>query len=368
VAHPNYVAAALIILAWWGPILAQPFLPQKNGTYDPLISSDRQMSQQQVGDEDEQETLLYRDTGRSDINHNNNLADLPLVKNSQGEENVIGAMAMESMTNSFSQENATPDDDFVDDDEEVGYDTRQQQQQNYLSSSGSSDKNLMQMLSTPSAWMMLWSGTMLVGGGTVVTNNLGQMVEALGFSKVVVPATLALFSVAQSGGRVITGAISESALNYNTQWCCIDQGIPRPFFFVLASIAAVLSHTMLAMATEEVFFVLGVTLSGIAFGMIWPLMVLCVGEIYGTAHVGANYMFYDGVTSAAGTFLLSKIVAQHVYEAHIDPHSSEGNTTCIGHACFLQTHVVVVILSLTCIVTSAMLQYKTRDVYKKTSS
>jgi hypothetical protein len=345
-------------------MLAQPFLKQKVGICNLLISSDRQPTQQQVDDEDEQETLLLRrESGTSNSINNSNNVRSNHAKYSR-DENMIGGNAFESKFDSLSQSESTPVDDFVDEDEEVGYDTRQQQA-SHSSSSGSDDKNLIQMLSTPSAWLMLWSGIMLAGAGTVETNNLSQMVEALGFSKVVVPATLALFSVAQSGGRVITGAISESALTYNTRWCCIDKGVPRPFFFVVASIAAVLSHTMLATASDEAFFVLGVTLSGIAFGMIWPLMVLCVGEIYGTAHVGANYMFYDGVTSAAGTIFLSKLVAQRVYEEHIDPHSSEGSTTCIGQACFRQTHVVVVVLSLTCIVTSAMLQYKTRDVYSK---
>merc|ERR1712137_1282012 len=101
------------------------------------------------------------------------------------------------------------------------------------------------------------------------------MVESLGYSPVVTPAALALFSVAQSGGRIITGAVSEASLTYETRRCFIDKGIPRPFFFVAASILAMFSHTILAAATHQTYFVIGVTFSGVAFGMIWPLMVLC---------------------------------------------------------------------------------------------
>ncbi|KAG7359936.1 major facilitator superfamily transporter [Nitzschia inconspicua] len=350
-AHSNYFMALLILTAWWGPIVAQAFLPQKNDPRSPMALRTEQDSNDE---EDEEETLLNYDGDDGNTNDR--------INHSQSEMST--GIAMEPILPSRLE--AMSDDEFVDE-EEAEYDTPQQQQRHDSTFEPVNDKNLMQMLSTSSAWMMLWSATILAGGGTVETNNLGQMVESLGFSKVVVPATLALFSVAQSGGRVITGAISESALNYNTRRCCIDKGIPRPFFFVVASFAAVLSHAMLATATEEVYFVFGVTLSGIAFGMIWPLLVLCVGEIYGTAHVGANYMFYDGVTSAGGTFLLSKVVAQEVYEGHIDPNGSS-STTCYGQACFRETHVVIVILSLTCIVTSAMLQYKTRNVYNKTGS
>jgi hypothetical protein len=341
----NIFMAVLVLVAWWGPIIAQPFLPQKND-YNPLVSSDRIASEEQDDDVEEQETLLHSNS------ENGGKRALSRHRDSAG--NLDGEIAMETIPS--SSEESIPEEEFMDE-EEAANETRHD--------SSSSDKNLMEMLSTPSAWLMLWSGTILAGGGTVETNNLGQMVEALGFGKRVVPATLALFSVAQSGGRVITGAFSESALTSNTKSCCIDKGIPRPFWFVVASVAAAISHTILAVATEQFFFVVGVTLCGVAFGMMWPLLVLCVGEIYGTAHVGANYMFYDGVTSAAGTFLLSKVVAQKVYEEHIDPHSSEGNTTCIGEACFRQTHVFVVIVSLTSIVTSIMLQWKTRDVYNK---
>ena len=106
------------------------------------------------------------------------------------------------------------------------------------------------------------------------------------------------------------------------------------------------------------------------------MMVLIVGEIYGTAHVAANYMFYDGFSLAGGTFLLSKVVAQEVYENHIDSDShyysenndnNDGVTTCYGQQCFQQTHIVIALLSLTCVLTSVVMQYTTRHAYNKSS-
>jgi len=171
-------------------------------------------------------------------------------------------------------------------------------------------------------------------------------------------------------GRVLTGAISEASLSYETDRCLVQKGVPRPFYFIAASFLAILSHFVLAIATRQAFFVIGVTLAGLAFGMIWPLMVLCVGEIFGTAHVGANYMFYDGFTSAVGTFLLSKVVAQQVYEQHIDAYSSgnNDNVTCYGKECFQQTHFIIVLLSATCALVSVLLQYTTRNIYQKDSA
>jgi MFS family permease len=223
------------------------------------------------------------------------------------------------------------------------------------------NKNLVQLTRASSAWLLLWTTTILVGAGTVETNNMGVMVEALGLPPKVTSSSLALFSVAQALGRVATGAVSESALNWNTRRCMIDSGVPRPVFLVLASLVAFLSHFMLGLASRQFFFVLGSMLSGVAFGMVWPLMVLIVGEVFGTANAGANYMFYDGFSSAVGTLLLTKGLAQHVYEGHL----AGGSSTCQGQKCFQLTHLLVSVASLTCVVTSAGLVFASRNTYNK---
>jgi len=351
---PNYIMTVLLLFVWIAPIVSLLYLPQRSD-WVPEGSTDRaETDTDQVDDNTgyEQVTLL----NSNDVTGSN--------------ENASGNISLEPITSHHEEESVPEDEECSEEeDDEVGSGHGQEVRATTSSYSSIEDKNLFQMLQTPSAWMMLWVTTILAGGGTVETNNLGQMVESLGFSIVVTPATLALFSVAQSGGRIITGAASEAALNYETRRCCIDKGIPRPFFFVAASVLAIFAHTILAIATSQLFFVIGITLSGLAFGMIWPLMVLCVGEFFGTAHVGANYMFYDGFTSAAGTFLLSKVVAQQVYEEHIDPHSSENGdgVTCYGKECFQQTHIVIVLLSMTCVAVSILMQYKTRKFYSKSN-
>ena len=96
------------------------------------------------------------------------------------------------------------------------------------------------------------------------------------------------------------------------------------------------------------------------------MMVLITGEVFGTRHVGANYMFFDGFSSAAGTLLLSKFVAQEVYDEHITEHGDdtgmESSFQCIGRDCFAMSHMIVSLLSLTCVVSSLFL-VRTRDVY-----
>lgn len=337
---PNYIMTGLLLFAWIAPIVSLLYLPQRSVREG-----------EQVGDN----SVQYEEVALSDESY-----DVMASGESDNDDSNIGDISLEPIPTQ-DQESLPSDEEIVNEAVEGGA--------RLATIEGRPDKNLYQMLRTPSAWMMLWTTTILVGAGTVETNNLGQMVESLGFSNVVTPATLALFSVAQAGGRIITGAASEAALTFETRRCCIDKGVPRPFFFVASSIATIIAHTILAVATDQFFFVIGITLSGAAFGMVWPLMVLCVGEFFGTAHMGANYMFYDGFTSAAGTFVLSKVVAQKIYEENIDPQGN-GNSdgvTCYGKKCFQQTHIVIVLLSLTCVAASLLMQFKTRNVYGNTN-
>ena len=103
------------------------------------------------------------------------------------------------------------------------------------------------------------------------------MTEALGFDSDITPASLALFSASQGASRVVTGSISESALTWNVPIFCNcfagKRGVARPAFLVLASLVSALAHFTLAVASTQRAFAFGVTLSGWAFGMTWPMMV-----------------------------------------------------------------------------------------------
>lgn len=337
----------LLLSIWLGPIFYLLFLPRQRREYSDgvvLIADDDSLSEV-VGDEA------------------NKFADTSELNGIEKE-----AEASDALGERIERQ---PSD--INDDEERGLlaadgidsENRDESSSNH-SEEPNSNMNLFNMIQTPSALLMLWTTTILVGAGTVETNNMGQMVESLGFPKAVTSASLALFSVAQAGGRVFTGALSESALNWNTKSFGIDNGVPRPFFLVAASVVGFVAHFLLGLAKSEVVFVIGATLAGAAFGMVWPLMVLITGEVFGTANVGANYMFFDGFTSAAGTLLMTKIIAQDIYDQHIDPNADNKNT-CLGMACFQDTHMIVAGFSLTCIATSVAMMYTSRHVYNRSS-
>ena len=194
-------------------------------------------------------------------------------------------------------------------------------------------------------------------------DKMGEMVESLGFPDAVSPATVAIFSVSQAAARIITGIVSEAALKWNTRSFGLERGVPRPFFLVIASAIAFFSHMILAGATSQWTFVFACTLSGLAFGMAWPLMVLICGDVFGTRHAGANYMMYDGSTKALGTIFLSQYVAGNVYEAHVDRDVDA--FSCYGPSCFRETHLTVAALALTGVVASLTLMHTSRHAYDR---
>ena len=223
------------------------------------------------------------------------------------------------------------------------------------------EKNLVEMLETPMALVMLWTCTLLVGAGTLETNHMGGMARSLGLPKAVTPACLALFSVAQSGARVVTGALSDAALTMRIGGFGIPRGIPRPYFLLVSATLTAIAQYILATTSRQAGFVIGAIMSGIAFGMVWPLMVLIVGEIFGNRNLAGNYMFFDGFTCAAGTLFLSKLVAQAVYVKHIDEDIDPNN--CYGTECFEWTHRAATFFALSCVVTSMALIHLSRRFY-----
>ena len=72
-----------------------------------------------------------------------------------------------------------------------------------------------------------------------------------------------------------------------------------------------------------------------------------------------------GFTSAAGSLLLSKFIAQEVYESHIDRHDDPDNVTCLGSGCFSTTHAICAALSAVCIFTSLCTMATTRRIYNQ---
>lgn len=359
------VKILLVLAIWFGPILSILFLPRKR-----CIS--RKESSEIISEQAPLLTSGHEVRARSK-SHSLSSLDSPADEevDEQEEENGArvgrwGAAKEEEKRRGLASTESSH-----------SQSQQSEQRQKNLDEVDFQDKNLnlVEMLQTGPAWVMLWITLVIVGSGTAKTNAMGQMCESLGFPDSVTPATLAIFSVAQAASRISTGIVSEIALQWKSPFpACITGtrdhqrgGVPRPIFLVIASCVALVAHVVLATTTGLVSFVIGCTISAIAFGMAWPLMVLIVGDVFGVEHHGANYMFYDGVTKALGTLLLSEYLSGSVYEAHasfqVVDDDSGSFATCLGPSCFRTTNITIAALAATCILASLILCYQTRHAY-----
>jgi Major Facilitator Superfamily len=370
---PNYGMGLILIVIWLGPIGVLQYLPRRKQPYtDGAVSPRRPTTVGSEGIAGFDKTVRRRkigsrhegsgaDTSQSPSRSTGRSIPIRSLTRSLSGKSLSTSSALEEKRGLLVQSISLEALEDFDKDEAKQHVNEVQRPNN----EPEQNLNMLQMLQTPTAWLMLWTTTILVGAGTVVTNSVGQMVQALGLDSKVTAASLAFFSVSQAAARVLTGSLSESALGWNTRMCCIDSGVPRPFFLLVASLVGFVAHLLLGFAQSEIAFVIGAALAGAAFGMVWPLMVLISAEVFGVAGAGQNYMFYDGVSSAAGTLLLTKFVAQDVYEYNMD--RSSGSQTCIGMACYQATHLIVAGLSLTCVLSSAAMMYTSRHIYNKAS-
>ena len=93
----------------------------------------------------------------------------------------------------------------------------------------------------------------------------------------------------------------------------------------------------------------------IAFGSIWPHLVILCSELFGSRHLAANYMFYDGLCGATGTLLLANVLVGTFY-------SGSG---CSGPKCFGPTHAVIAALCVAGAAASGIIVYRSSGLYRQ---
>merc|ERR1711920_191904 len=162
-------------------------------------------------------------------------------------------------------------------------------------------------------WLLLVPATIIIGAGQLLTTNLNQIVYAVQFGSdgELVTSNVTLFSCAQSLSRLGAGILSD---------CLLSRGwsVPRPVLVILAASTMSVGHMLLWLAASiqsPVSMKMGTLLCGLAFGAIWPLMVVICSELFGSRRLSQNYMIFDGVAGALGTICFGKFLPAVFYNS-----------------------------------------------------
>jgi len=216
--------------------------------------------------------------------------------------------------------------------------------------------SLPQMLRTIDAWLLWWCGAVLFGGGLLLATNLSQILQSFGASTRLLPTLVTLFSNGNFLGRLVAMLISDTL---------VRRGLPRPWFVVAdcavaasAQLLFLLSSTLHG-AAQSFVLVVSSLLGGLAFGAIWPHLVVLTSELFGSANLATNYMFYDGTCAAVGIVVIGNLLPRAFYRP------AAGATDCLGAECFAPTFAVVAALSASACVCAVVLSCRSVELYRQ---
>ena len=210
--------------------------------------------------------------------------------------------------------------------------------------------SLLSMIQMRESYCILLCAMALFGCGTMITSNLAQMVKARNMSTVTKSMGVSIFSFAQALSRMVCGAGADVVL--------LNIRLPtwyaaRTMRLAEASLIMALGHFIIMVSSStEWIFLSGVGLTGIGFGALHPLLVVCTSELFGLKHHSKNYCFFDGWGSAVSSLLLGQVLVQYYYESH----TVNGDNDCYGTGCFQMPHIVA---SLTCLASACAAIYVT---------
>ena len=239
--------------------------------------------------------------------------------------------------------------------------------------------DLLAMVRTAEAWLLVFCGAVILGSGNVLATNMAQILESSGGAATLLPTLVTLFSTGNLLGRLLCNVPSDAM---------VRRGWPRPLFVgAIAALAAAAHLALLAAALvgtanrgtnvftswlehnavertiriQSALLQTGALAGGLAFGAMWPHFVVLASELFGSKHLATNYMFFDGLCGAVGTMLLANALPSAVY-THA---AGAGRRDCHGPMCFGPTHGIIAALCVAAIGASALIGCRSQTLYRQ---
>lgn len=193
----------------------------------------------------------------------------------------------------------------------------------------------------------------IIGNGLAFLNNIAQIVAALGVQADTTPVLVSLFGICSCLGRLIFGAVPESALHY---------GIPRPVFLVLNGIFVSSTFSGLYFCNSSTALQILTCCCGLCFGAQWSLLPSLTSDIFGLLSFASIYTVLQ-LFPALFSYLLGAVLVGELYQQALKKHGDPG-TTCIGRDCFQDSFLCMAVLGGVATVCSLILTLKTLKLYK----
>eukprot|EP01018_Ginkgo_biloba_P039355 Gb_04760 [translate_table: standard] len=215
-----------------------------------------------------------------------------------------------------------------------------------------------------------------VGSTLTAIDNMGQIGKALGYTPVNITTFVALISIWNFLGRVISGFLSEILLQ--------KYRFPRPLMLSIILAIACIGHIFIAFALPGSLYVASIII-GLCFGAQWPILFAVISELFGLKYYSTLYNF-GAAASPLGSYLLSVKVAGFLYDREARkqylaqsmaseifkegrslvsaPAPSQNELTCKGHECFRLAFIIMTLVTIFGSLISGILVLRTREFYR----
>lgn len=198
-------------------------------------------------------------------------------------------------------------------------------------------------------WMLFIPVMIVVGAGLLVMSNVSFIVESLGGPTEQVPFMVALFSIVNTLGRLITGAVSDLLL---TRY-------PRAYFAGISALLMAITQAVF-LSVPPSWLVLPVAMAGFSEGVMFGTFPVIIREEFGLQHFGKNFGLLS-LANCVGYPLFFSPLASYVYQHSAATRTADGVEKCFGAQCFGPVFVVAIALStvaLVCCIQLARLQWR----------
>ena len=237
--------------------------------------------------------------------------------------------------------------------------------------------SLTQMLRTADTWLLFAIASTAHGGGCLIVTQLAFILQAAGAPDDLLTTAVTTLNTGNLFGRLFAPGLSN---------LLVRRSLPRPSFLVCIMILMAVAQSGLlwaasgslprGSAVQSAVFVVSATLGGLAFGAVWPMIVVLTSELFGSTHLEANYMLFDGGAGFIGAFVLAGLMPSYIYD-HAEAQqnrtavwSTVGHApavprpSCLGPECFAPAHEILIGLCACGVVAGVTLSIRTKALYR----
>jgi len=160
------------------------------------------------------------------------------------------------------------------------------------------DFNSLEMLRTPHFYLMFAMAVMMGIGGLMATAQVGPMSKTLKYSAAILTLSLTVNPLANGGGRLFWGAVSD--------WIGREHTMMAAFFLQAVILLSVVKFGKLS----PQWFVVTIALVFFTWGEVYSLFPSACADFFGAKNASSNYSFIyaaKGVASIMGGGLAAKL-------------------------------------------------------------